>query len=128
MMDTCNTATTSSDGNNETEGSGSVQGSCDQTMSSTNPFASLGSTANAEEPAGEWADGEASDSGMAAVAKGSASASTVTTSDPTRFPCKLHRMLTEIEDDESLGLQNIVSWQPHGRCKYHRVSGASLVT
>jgi hypothetical protein len=36
--------------------------------------------------------------------------------DPTRFPWKLHRMLTEIETGD-LGLEDIVSWQPHGRCK-----------
>jgi hypothetical protein len=29
------------------------------------------------------------------------------------FPYKLHYMLTELEID---GMDNIVSWQPHGRC------------
>lgn len=29
------------------------------------------------------------------------------------FPVKLHYMLCEIEAD---GLENIASWQPHGRC------------
>ena len=36
--------------------------------------------------------------------------------DTTRFPWKLHRMLTEIEQGD-LGLEDIVSWQPHGRGK-----------
>jgi hypothetical protein len=35
--------------------------------------------------------------------------------DPSRFPTKLHRMLTEIE--ESPRLASIVSWQPHGRSR-----------
>jgi hypothetical protein len=29
------------------------------------------------------------------------------------FPYKLHYMLTELETD---GMDDIVSWQPHGRC------------
>jgi hypothetical protein len=29
------------------------------------------------------------------------------------FPYKLHYMLTELEKD---GMDDIVSWQPHGRC------------
>lgn len=29
------------------------------------------------------------------------------------FPVKLHYMLTELEND---GMDDIVSWQPHGRC------------
>jgi hypothetical protein len=29
------------------------------------------------------------------------------------FPVKLHYMLSEMEKD---GLENIISWQPHGRC------------
>jgi hypothetical protein len=29
------------------------------------------------------------------------------------FPSKLHYMLTELETD---GMNDIVSWQPHGRC------------
>jgi hypothetical protein len=29
------------------------------------------------------------------------------------FPVKLHYMLNELEKD---GMDNIVSWQPHGRC------------
>jgi hypothetical protein len=29
------------------------------------------------------------------------------------FPVKLHYMLSELESD---GLDDIVSWQPHGRC------------
>jgi hypothetical protein len=29
------------------------------------------------------------------------------------FPAKLHYMLTELETD---GMDDIVSWQPHGRC------------
>jgi hypothetical protein len=29
------------------------------------------------------------------------------------FPVKLHYMLTELETD---GMDDIVSWQPHGRC------------
>ena len=36
--------------------------------------------------------------------------------DTTRFPWKLHRMLTEIEE-KNVGLEDIISWQPHGRCK-----------
>lgn len=130
-MDKGNVATASvlvpSDGKNETEGSGSVQGSGDQNdqaMPPSNPLALLVNTT--EEQADEWAEGKESDSGVAAVAGSSASAS-IATSDPTRFTCKLHRMLTEIED-ESSGLQHIVSWQPHGRCMYYLVSGASLVT
>lgn len=39
--------------------------------------------------------------------------------DPTRFPWRLHRMLTEIEE-KKLDLEGIVSWQPHGRCKCPR--------
>lgn len=40
---------------------------------------------------------------------------TVGAVDTTRFPWKLHRMLTEIEKG-GLDLEQIVSWQPHGRC------------
>jgi hypothetical protein len=29
------------------------------------------------------------------------------------FPVKLHYMLTELETD---GMDDVVSWQPHGRC------------
>jgi hypothetical protein len=29
------------------------------------------------------------------------------------FPVKLHYMLTELETD---GMDDIISWQPHGRC------------
>jgi hypothetical protein len=29
------------------------------------------------------------------------------------FPVKLHYMLTELEFD---GMDNVISWQPHGRC------------
>lgn len=31
----------------------------------------------------------------------------------TNFPVKLHYMLSELEKD---GLDDIISWQPHGRC------------
>ena len=36
--------------------------------------------------------------------------------DLTRFPNKLHRMLTEIDADADGDLAEAVSWQPHGRC------------
>jgi hypothetical protein len=31
----------------------------------------------------------------------------------TKFPVKLHYMLSEMEKE---GLEHIISWQPHGRC------------
>jgi hypothetical protein len=36
--------------------------------------------------------------------------------DPTRFPARLHRMLMDIETNGQ-GMEQIVSWQPHGKCK-----------
>ncbi|CAB9514980.1 stress transcription factor A [Seminavis robusta] len=56
------------------------------------------------------AEGKEADPVAASVGDSSAAAS-----DPTRFPFKLHRMLSEIETG-SLGMEGIVSWQPHGRC------------
>ena len=39
--------------------------------------------------------------------------------DATRFPNKLHRMLTELDEAvEGDDLAAAISWRPHGRCKY----------
>lgn len=43
------------------------------------------------------------------------------------FPRKLHYLLTYAETSFD-GLKNIVSWQPHGRCKFWRTPNESLAT
>ena len=35
--------------------------------------------------------------------------------DPNYFPAKLHRMLTDIDNDFP-HFKELISWQPHGRC------------
>lgn len=37
--------------------------------------------------------------------------------DATGFPAKLHRMLSDIEEN-GLGMEETVSWQPHGRGRF----------
>lgn len=47
--------------------------------------------------------------------------------DSTRFPKKLHRMLTELDEAaEGDHLAAAISWRPHGRCKSHLSSAHIL--
>lgn len=48
-------------------------------------------------------------------------------SDQSRFPARLHRMLADVQKNGE-GLEKIVSWQPHGRCKSNFRLYAELVT